>query len=426
MALPIAPRLAARADMGMRRLSIGIAGAGVAGLAAGALLARAGHRVVAFDKLTAPAPVGSGLILQPVGLHVLGELGRRAAIEALGARIARLYGRANGKVVLDVRYEALGAGCCGLAVHRAALFSVLYDAAVGAGVEINADREVVAAADGALTFADGKRAGPFDLVIDALGMRSPVSRPSPPLVYGALWANVAWDEAFARDALEQRYERARKMAGVLPIGRRAPGARVEAAYFWSLRGRDHAAWRAAPLAAWKDEARALWPQTAPLLDQLSSHDDLVFARYAHRTLRTPVAPGLAHVGDAYHCASPQLGQGANMALLDALALARALERQDDLAVALAEYARMRALHVALYQLASWAFTPAYQGDGAIYPWVRDHIVAPLAQIWPAPQVLAALVAGAVGWPLGTIGVRSGRRRMNAPLSNAPARRSEMA
>ena len=33
------------------------------------------------------------------------------------------------------------------------------------------------------------------------------------------------------------------------------------------------------------------------------------------------------------------------------------ERQNDLALALGEYARTRLLHIRLYQLASWAFTP---------------------------------------------------------------------
>ena len=47
--------------------------------------------------------------------------------------------------------------------------------------------------------------------------------------------------------------------------------------FTSSGSSDFDAWRAAPLEAWKDEARALWPETAPLLDHLRSHDDLVFA-----------------------------------------------------------------------------------------------------------------------------------------------------
>jgi salicylate hydroxylase len=106
-----------------------------------------------------------------------------------------------------------------------------------------------------------------------------------------------------------------------------------------------------------------------------------------------------HVGDSWHCTSPQLGQGANMALLDALALAHALEAQSDLAIALGEYARMRLWHIRLYQLASWAFTPAYQSDSAAFAWLRDHIMAPLSRMPPAPRVLAALVAGQIGAPL---------------------------
>lgn len=393
-----------------RVLTIGIAGCGVAGLASGALLARAGHRVTIFDKLEAPSPVGSGLILQPIGLAVLRDLECEARIKALGARIERLYGKSDGAVVLDVRYAALSGNAYGMAVHRAALFDVLFDAARKAGVTIEPGRTIFGAeiASGdrrALLFADGTKAGPFDLVIDALGVRSDLSKRGADLAYGALWANVEWRDGFAGDALEQRYEAARKMAGVLPIGAVKDGAPKLAAYFWSLRADCYAPWREAPIAAWKEEARALWPQTAPLLDQIASHDDLVFARYAHRTLASPIEAGLVHIGDSYHCTSPQLGQGANMALLDALALTRALERQDDLAVALDEYARVRRLHVWLYQSASFLFTPFYQGDGRLTPWFRDRIAGPLSRIWPAPQVLAALVAGVLSGPVGLIGER---------------------
>ncbi|MEZ6022930.1 MAG: FAD-dependent monooxygenase [Hyphomonadaceae bacterium] len=115
-----------------------------------------------------------------------------------------------------------------------------------------------------------------------------------------------------------------------------------AAFFWSLRHDARAAWERVPIGAWKQDVLALWPETAPLLAQINGHQDLVFAAYAHRTLGSPIAHKLAHVGDSWHCTSPQLGQGANMALLDAFALARALAAQDDLDSALGEYARMRA------------------------------------------------------------------------------------
>ena len=388
--------------MGAQR-DIAIAGCGVAGLSLAALLRRQGARVVVYDRLETPQPLGSGIIVQPVGLAVLDELGVGAEIRALGASIVRLHGRSWPKrnVVLDVRYAN---GASGLGVHRGALFQVLYDAALKSGAEIVGGHEVIGAGGGRLQFASGKESARFDLVIDALGVRSPLSRaPQAPLPFGALWASLDWVEDFDAAALEQRYVAARKMVGVMPIGRLQNAPRQQAAFFWSLKHKDRDAWRAAPLETWKDEVRALWPATAPLLTQIRSHDDLVFAVYAHRTLREPVSRDCVHVGDSWHCTSPQLGQGANMALLDALALARALETQSNLDAALSEYARMRLWHIRFYQAVSFLFTPAYQSDSAAIAWLRDWIMSPLSRVWPGPDLLSALVAGEFGAPLEAIG-----------------------
>jgi 2-polyprenyl-6-methoxyphenol hydroxylase-like FAD-dependent oxidoreductase len=341
---------------------------------------------------------------------VLDKLGAGDAIRALGAPIERLYGRTtpSQRVVLDVRYRALGHDApLGLSVHRGALFHVLYEAARGAGAAFETGREVVSTSDGRLEFAGGARSAKFDLVVDALGMRSPLSqRPAANLPFGALWASLDWAGDFDPAALEQRYEAARKMVGVLPIGKLPASVQAgetpavhRCAFFWSLRHVDHAAWKKRSIEAWKEDVLALWPETAPLVAQIEHHDDLVFAAYAHRTMRQPLSRDCVHVGDSWHCTSPQLGQGANMALLDALALARALERQSNLETALGEYARMRLWHIRLYQLASWMFTPAYQSDSAALAWFRDRIMAPLSRTWPSPPILAALVGGQLGAPL---------------------------
>ncbi len=102
------------------------------------------------------------------------------------------------------------------------------------------------------------------------------------------------------------------------------------------------------------------------------------ARYAHGTLRRPLAPGLVHIGDAAHRASPQLGQGANMALLDALALGLAL--RGPLEDAPADYAAMRRWHVLIYQGLSAAFTPMYQSGSRSLPWLRDRLLAPASTL----------------------------------------------
>ena len=67
---------------------------------------------------------------------------------------------------------------------------------------------------------------------------------------------------------------------------------------------------------------------------------------------------------------------------------------------------MRQQHVRLYQIMTWLFTPVYQGDNRFLPWLRDWLAAPLSRIWPAPQLLAAKVAGAIGSPLKRLGLKT--------------------
>src|SRR5205085_10605666 len=106
---------------------------------------------------------------------------------------------------------------------------------------------------------------------------------------------------------------------------------------------------------------------------------LTFAHYAHRTVRKPVDGRLIHIGDAWHSASPQLGQGANMALLDAYALAVALRGASDPADGLQRAVAMRVGHVRLYQWLTALLTPVYQSDGRAVPWVRDLIMGPVSK-----------------------------------------------
>ena len=379
------------------RYRIGIVGAGIGGLALAALLARRGHAVTVVERFAQPGPVGSGLIVQPVGLAVLDMVGAGEAARGLGAPIARMLGHAGERRVLDVKYRT---GEPGLAMHRASLFDVLWRAALGARVDMVTGAAVTGVRNGQIDRLDAAQVGPFDLVVDASGAGSVLSPlRARALPFGAVWATVAWpkETALPHDQLTQRYFRAERMAGVLPIGRLPGDPSARAAVFWSLPVDALGRWAEVDFAGWKAEAARFWPVLTPYLADLEVGSDMTAARYSHGGLARPYAEGLVFIGDAAYRASPQLGQGANMALLDALALTLALDQ--GLAGAMKRYAAMRRWHRRLYQAFSALLTPMYQSQSRALPVLRDLVLAPLGRVPPVHQMLTALVSGDVLPPL---------------------------
>jgi 2-polyprenyl-6-methoxyphenol hydroxylase-like FAD-dependent oxidoreductase len=392
-------------------LRIAITGCGPAGLAAAHLLSDDGHDVVMFERFDTPRPIGSGIILQPTGLAVLNELGLTAKIHACGKRIDRMHGVSmpKGKEVLNVSYEALGEGFHGLAVHRAALFDVLYEAVQDRNIEIRTGIDVssvVVNSDFILVADDaGETYGGFELLIDASGARTCLQEHSRfvsrrrELTYGALWGAFDWPASgFDENTLKQRYVGAHTMIGVLPIGRHSAADCEQLAFFWSIKTRDHDRWLRQGLGAWKDQVRRIWPETDVILEQISDPSQMALARYGHSTMRIPFGERIVYLGDAAHSTSPQLGQGANMALLDAWSFADALRRNPDTDKACHEYAKIRRWHVRAFQLSSLMLTPFYQSDSRVLAGLRDLLFHPVSKLPVARRVVAGLISGMLARP----------------------------
>lgn len=389
--------------------SIAVIGCGPAGLTAALYLVRQGFSVTIYEEFSEPHPVGSGLMLQPTGMSILHELGLLDEILASGRQLGRILGldAASGNKVLDVHYSKLGGGRFGLGIHRHALFKVLFLAAQKAGVDFEFDKEIVSldmsATSVCAVTSKGKVLAGHDFVVVANGSGSLIARDmfgqggQPVLPYGAYWATLNWpDLGFHDDMLEQRYDGASIMAGILPLGcyENTDQKQHKAAFFWSARVSDVDLVEVQGIERWKDRVRAVWPDTSVLLDQISGFGDLTFASYQHYTLKKPYHGNVVFIGDAYHSTSPQLGQGANMALLDAKALDIAIQECRGSFDSVGEnFYALRARQIKIFQFLSRVLTPFYQSDSRLLGLIRDHFVAPLVQIPPAPRMMAAMVSG---------------------------------
>ncbi|MBI3196280.1 MAG: FAD-dependent monooxygenase [Rhodospirillales bacterium] len=381
-------------------LQVGVVGCGVAGQAVATLLADAGHRVTVFERFTEALPSGAGLLLQPTGLAVLRALGLAGEAERLGARIDGLLGlNHRGHVVLDLAYADLHPAAYGLGIHRGALFGLLHGRLQRSAAGLVTDAEIVDVVrdGGRATVVDkaGRRHGPFDLVVVADGAHSrlrerlmPRAR-APLYPWGCIWATVPDHRGFATapGMLQQRLHGTATMMGLLPVGQ------DQVTLFWSLPAAELESGGSLDIEAWRIEAMALWPEAVALIEYAAHAASFARATYRHVALPRWNEGPILFIGDAAHGTSPQLGQGANLGLLDAQALSRALATNADLATALAQFARRRGPSVRFYRQASHLLTPFFQSHLAPLGVMRDVLMGPACRAPGLRGMMTTTLAG---------------------------------
>ncbi len=393
-------------------MRIAIVGYGMAGIAAAIFLKRQGHEITHFEQADDPSPIGAGFLLQPTGLAVLEALGLRDAALARGAKIEQILGGdVRGRPIMNLRYGALEAGSFGLGIQRGALFELLRDADANAR-ELETGTKIAGADsnEGILFTLRGKRSGPFDLIVGADGASSYVRR-----ALGALkkrdW-KYPWGAALCllddpKNAFAGRviqiFDREEHVS-IWPVGSLAAGAPPRINVSWRIDVLERETLFAAGVEAWKRQVEKVFPDLAPLLRQVTDPGQVQLAEYHDIELSEMHTGKVVLIGDAAHCMSPQLGQGASMALLDAQALADALARHADLEASLQAFEAARREHVRTYQYLSRLTTPLFQSDNATLIAIRDRAFHQLSRL---PRFRRAMLQTLAGKQIGLRG-RAGR------------------
>lgn len=412
-----------------KRLRVAVVGYGTGGQATALMLAGDGHDVEVFERTAELGPVGAGFLLQPVGQLVLWQLGLLDAALEHAAPVTRLYGETvTGRPVMDMRYAELDPRLQGLGMQRAALFALL-DAAWTQGRQLHCGVRItrIDAERGALYDDRARCHDGFDLIVladgAASGLRAQVAKPrvDQPYPWGAQWCLVPAGDWPWTDVLQQRYVGARRMVGMLPVGTRPGDPVPRLSFFWSLpaaeleREHDESTWRA--------DVGAVWPQASERLASIAVPGGLAQARYRDTMHRRWHRGRAVLLGDAAHAMSPQLGQGVNMALLDAVALRDALRESGGTAEAFARYAHVRRDHLRIYHFWSRWLTPLFQSERDGWARMRDLGFHPLSRLpGGRGQMLRVLSGTRRGWfgtfplPPGFLDVVEARRNRPALVS----------
>jgi 2-polyprenyl-6-methoxyphenol hydroxylase-like FAD-dependent oxidoreductase len=326
-----------------------VVGAGIGGLAASLLLSRVAARVTLVERAERPSEVGAALALQPNGMAVLDSLGLLPAVEAVSARIDRLDIRSvTGRRLLTGRMPDLDAGLDhAIAVRRTDLHLLLLEAVAGvASVDTRFGYAAMSAdPSGAVTITSTAENGPdmgsvslrADVIVGADGVNSAVRST------GGFKSRVSPGSSYVRAIVRGRaspwfeeYWTPLGSFGQAPLG-------GDIVYFWAASHVGAAADAVArrDLGAFRQEWRRVLPVAADLLEQVSSFDDLLVNTVRSVYCRRWFSGRLVLLGDAAHAMAPNLGQGANSALVDGVVLADELAGAPSVMDALAGYDKRR-------------------------------------------------------------------------------------
>lgn len=357
-----------------------VAGAGIAGLATGVALRRAGFEVEIFERAPELREIGAGLMIWPNGERALRALA--VDVDALTVRrlsVCTWRGRHLNQYPLDAITERYGLAPS--FVHRADLQAALAGRFGFDGLTFDADVSGFAQ-DGAaveLTLRSGRTIG-GDLLVGADGLRSSVRQrllnDGDPVYLGStIWRGIVHADGMDVPAA----------TGVNWVGRGSEflafhlkGERI----YWAAVTREQSGERMGAAGHKSDLMVRFGDWVQPVPHLIEATDEAAILRndmYDRPTARRWSQGRVTLVGDAAHPMSPNAGQGACQALEDAVALGHALTQTTDLAEAFRFYERRRLRLANRVVAMSRQATRAVQIDNPFLCALRDRVAFPIAE-----------------------------------------------
>ncbi|MFF0531745.1 FAD-dependent monooxygenase [Nocardia amikacinitolerans] len=350
-----------------------VVGGGIGGLAAAVALTSRGWQVEVLERGDDSGAAGSGISLWSNGIRALDALGLGDRVRAAGMagteggirdRTGRWLSRTD-VAALARRHGPL------VVLRRADLLEILREA-LPAGALRPAVAVVGVEDHGAVATVEHSRGScESDLVIGADGVRSVVresvwpNAPEPRYAGYTAWRMITRPLEFTPDGSETwgRGER----FGVVPL---ADGF----AYLFATANAPEGQHSGIGEFAEVQRRFGRWPDPIPaVLDAVDPDTVLRHDIYDLPALDTFARGRVVLLGDAAHAMTPNLGQGANQALEDAVTLAAMLGKHP-IQAALTGYDRLRRTRTQTITRQSYRIGAVAQWSAPAAIWLRDNVI----------------------------------------------------
>ena len=356
----------------MDRRRVLIVGGGIAGLALAPMLARTGVEVEVVERERAWRPAGTGMYLPGNAARALCAFGLEAQVASRAVEIAhqRFYDH-HGRLLCEVDVAELWAavGPC-LAVHRAELHALLREAADDVPIRIGLAVKRLAQRDGAVSvdFSDGT-SGAYDLVVGADGIHSSVRRLAfEPTAVPRPVGQIGWRFLAPRPPELTTWS--------VMLGRRTAFLTIpidgDCVYCYCdvVSPPDHDTPERVTAQPLSELFVEFADPAATLLEELDAAADIHVSTIEEVVLDRWARERVVLIGDAAHATSPNMAQGAAMALEDALVLTDCLHRIPAIPDALAAFEARRRPRT------DWVRAQTHRRDHTRYlpPTIRDNVL----------------------------------------------------